>query len=341
MRLYASSKTDSNQLSVDMDAGITAQEQAGQDLRNNNKEEADEIFQQQQGVVYQSELQRLLCTLQQEHALEEVRHAAAEQYIKELASAGSESQTKESPKPVKASSSKVKDSTTKRINFNKADNNSSEEEAAVVSGTDGQMPKRGPQSWHMPLSMGTAEVTLAHHLRDSPAAVVQEGDWRCPLCNTNNFADQRDCYKANCPAKRDARTAIANSRLLRNTKRAADTVDAVTEKNLKISIVPVLHKGKTQHVWDAKQKEALDRALMGIKEPSSQAEVLMAPMHRAYRRQLDATVEQKKTTVTVLGFPNDWRNGNKNKQLVARAAVKPSASVKRKQGQQASMCALL
>ena len=114
----------------------------------------------------------------------------------------------------------------------------------------------------------------------------------------------------------------------------------MTEKNLKVSIVPVLHKGKTQHVWDAKQKKALDKALMGMKEPSSQAEVLMTPMHRAYRRQLDATVEQKKTTVTVLGFPNDWRNGNKNKQLEARAAVKPSASVKRKQGQQTSMCVL-
>ena len=69
--------------------------------------------------------------------------------------------------------------------------------------------------------------------------------------------------------------------------------------------------------------------------------MLMAPMHRAYRRQLDATVEQKKTTVTVLGFPSDWRNGNKNKQLEAGAAVKPSASVKQKRGQQTSMCALL
>ena len=114
--------TDSDELSVSMDAEITAQEQAGQDLKNINKEEAEEIFQQQLRVVYQSELRGLLCTLQQEHALEEVRQAAAEQYTKELASAGSESQTKESPKPVKASSSKVKDSTTKRNNFNKTDN---------------------------------------------------------------------------------------------------------------------------------------------------------------------------------------------------------------------------
>ena len=69
------SKTDSYELSVSMDAEIAAQEQAGQDLENIDEEEADEIFQQRLGAEYQSELRRL----RRGHALEEVKQAAGSQ----------------------------------------------------------------------------------------------------------------------------------------------------------------------------------------------------------------------------------------------------------------------